>query len=305
MYPLLLKPATKSYLWGGEKLKSEYNIEGEFPLAEAWVMSAHKNGESTVLNGNEKDKALSVVLKKWGIAEDLPLIKLIDAKQKLSLQVHPDEAYAAAHENSHGKTEMWYIIAARRGAEIIYGLNKTLNKDELAAAIENGSITDYCNHLPVKAGDAFLINAGTLHAIGDGILVAEVQQSSDLTYRVSDYGRRDKFGNLRELHIEKAIAVTTLQKSEIPVQTVPQKTDYGSIRKLSETPYFKVDLINLQGEKTVFSKKSFTAITLLNGSLTATFDSETLTAVKGQSLFIPSGIKVTLNGTAEFLQTVN
>ena len=225
--PFLLSPAAKDYLWGGSRLNDDFgkNIDCS-PLAETWECSTHPDGFSVVASGADAGKTLPEVLQlrpeylgnhplqtMQGKAELPVLIKLIDAKQKLSVQVHPDDDYALRCENSLGKTEMWYILDAEPDAQLIYGLKKDLSKEDFEKAIKDGTIEDKVNYVPVKRGDAFLIPAGTLHAIGSGIVLAEIQQSSDTTYRVYDYGRLGLDGNPRPLHIEKALQVTNLSSS--------------------------------------------------------------------------------------------
>ena len=191
MYPLLLKPAVKDYLWGGTRLKTEYKYETDKEIAaEAWVLSCHKDGADRVENGSLAGKTLSEVIEHWGDkaigekAVKFPyfplLIKLIDAKDRLSVQVHPDDEYALKNEGEFGKTEMWYVVDCDEGAQLIYGFNKELTRDEFKKSIEDNTFLDYVNKVNVKKGDVFFIEAGTLHAIGGGILLAEVQQNCNL-----------------------------------------------------------------------------------------------------------------------------
>lgn len=199
-YPLLLAPAIKDYIWGGTRLKTAFGFSGSGETAaEAWVLSSHADGASAVINGPLSGQSLPEVLEQWGPAalgeraaafSDFPLlIKLIDARDRLSIQVHPDNAYALAHEGEYGKTEMWYVVDCEPGAKLIYGFNRGLTKTEFRQRIQDNTLEEVCNAVPVGKGDVFFIEAGTLHAIGAGILIAEVQQNSNTTYRVSDYGR--------------------------------------------------------------------------------------------------------------------
>ena len=216
MYPLLLKPAMKDYLWGGTKLKDEWGFETDKDIAaEAWLLSCHKDGNGVVMNGTLKGKTFSEVLSLWGkeaLGEraekfsDFPiLIKFIDAKQSLSVQVHPDDEYALKNEGEFGKNEMWYIVDCEEGAELIYGFKENISKEEFERRIKDNTLPEVCNYVPVKKGDVFFIEAGTLHAIGAGILICEVQQNSNSTYRVWDFGRVGADGKPRELHIDKAL----------------------------------------------------------------------------------------------------
>lgn len=314
MYPLLLKPVFKDYIWGGNRLKSEFGFEtAEKNIAEAWVLSCHKNGESEIENGEYKGKKLSEVLKKWGIITadsfngQMPyfplLIKLIDAKEKLSVQVHPNDEYAFLNEKEFGKTEMWYIIDAEPNAEIIYGFKKDITKEEIKSHILNGTLTDVCNYVPVKKGDAVIIPAGTLHAIGKGILIAEVQQNSNTTYRVFDYGRTDVNGNLRELHIGKALDVVNTEKSEeLSVEAYEYSEHNGMLeRELAKCKYFTVKLLNLDGTVNITPEHNFASVLVLNGNLQIHYGDNVLNVKKGHNIFIPGGITVEFNGNAELL----
>ena len=206
MYTLKLKPALKDYLWGGTRLKTEYKMETNLEkVAEAWVLSTHKDGAGIVLNGELEGKTLTEAVAAFGtdcLGENgkkfsyFPiLIKLIDAKDDLSVQVHPDDEYALRVEGEYGKTEMWYIVDCEEGATLYYGFKEEISKEQFRAKIADNTITDVLNKVPVKKGDVFFIPSGTIHAIGKGILIAEIQQNSNTTYRVSDYGRLGADGN--------------------------------------------------------------------------------------------------------------
>ena len=228
-HPLFLEPSFKNYLWGGMRLKTDFNKQtGLVPLAESWELSCHKDGQSRIANG----EFTGVLL--WDFLSSHPnamgtkatsyayfplLIKLIDAKDNLSVQVHPDNAYALQNEGESGKTELWYIVDCEEGASLFYGFARAVSKDEFRRHIEDETLPEILNRVPVHKGDVFYIPAGTLHAIGKGILIAEIQQSSNSTYRVYDYGRVATDGNPRPLHIEKALDVTCLDaaKEDAPV----------------------------------------------------------------------------------------
>ena len=220
-----LAPAFKDYLWGGTRLRDEYGKNCDFDkVAESWELSCHKDGPSVVADGEDKGLTLREYIEKHGKAvlgtdceafEDFPiLIKLIDAKDNLSVQVHPDNDYAQRVEGEYGKTEMWYIVDCDEGAELLYGFKHEISKEEFAERIANNTLLDVTNNVPVHKGDVFFIKAGTLHAIGKGILIAEIQQNSNTTYRIYDYGRVGKDGKPRELHVEKAKDVTKLAPAE-------------------------------------------------------------------------------------------
>ena len=280
MYPLLLKAPLKDYLWGGTRLKEEYGFESDKEkVAEAWVLSCHKDGNSIVKNGEYAEKTLQEVLDIWG-KEALGaksdrftyfpvLIKLIDAKDRLSVQVHPDDEYALKNEGEYGKTEMWYVVDCEEGAELIYGFNQDISQGEFLERISSNTLSPVCNYVPVKKGDVFFIEAGTLHAIGKGILIAEVQQNSNTTYRVSDYGRLGADGKPRELHIKQAVDVTKTEKPTKPYGNVGDVTLYpfGTVRELSSCEYFTAELINLDGNVGIYDNESFISLLILEGEV--------------------------------------
>lgn len=293
--PVKLTPAFKDYLWGGERLKTEFHKNTNMtPLAESWELSAHKDGQSVVTTGDCAGmpltdyitaigkEALGTACEKY---DYFPLlIKLIDAKGDLSVQVHPSDEYALTHEGEYGKTEMWYILDCEEDAALYYGFKEDTTREEYEAAIKEGRLTDILNRVPVKRGDVFFIPAGTVHAIGAGILICEIQQNSNTTYRVYDYNRRDKNGNLRPLHVEKALAVSDLRKSpDLP--EIPDGTDV----LLAECGYFEVRRLRFAGEGTVnATAKSFTALTVTEGEGTLSDGESILSFRKGDTLFIPA-----------------
>ena len=305
-YPLLLKPVLKSYLWGGDRLKSEFGFASSEPVtAEAWMLSCHKDGSNIVANGALAGHALPEVLQKWGY-EELPiLIKLIDAKQKLSIQVHPDQAYARLHEGDNGKTEMWYVVDCAEGAELSYGFQKKISREEFQARIENNTLDEVLNHVPVQRGDVFFIEAGTLHAIGEGILIAEIQQSSNTTYRVSDYGRLDANGKPRALHVQKALDVTVTDTPSRPYGQIGAVTQHahGSERTLCECELFKVTLIDLNGEKCA-KTDTVSALLVLDGQTTLQYEGGESELAKGDSVLIPKDCEVTLHGKGRLIYTI-
>lgn len=314
MYPLKLKPAIKDYLWGGTKLKEDFGFKTDKEIAaEGWMLSAHKDGENIILNGELEGKTLSEALALWGksaIGERAAafsyfpiLIKLIDAKQSLSVQVHPDDEYALEHEGEYGKTEMWYIVDCDEGAELIYGFENEISKEEFRRRIEDNTLTEVCNSVPVHKGDVFFIKAGTLHAIGAGILIAEVQQNSNSTYRVYDFGRVGADGKPRELHIEKAIDVTSLKKPTIPYGQVGMVTSEGedSYRELAKCSLFGTGVISLREKFSIKTNGSFTSLVVLEGEATLCWKDGEMDIKKGDSIFIPAEFSVNLKGNAEIL----
>lgn len=303
MYPIKLKPALKDYLWGGDRLKRDYGIETDMDIvAEAWVLSCHPDGPSVVDNGEYAGLTLPQLIEKLGDEalgtkakefEFFPiLVKLIDAKGNLSIQVHPSDEYALKNEGQYGKTEMWYVVDCDEGAYLYYGLNCTLTEEEFRERIENNTVLEVLNKVPVKKGDCFFIKSGTIHAIAEGLLIAEIQQNSNLTYRVYDYGRVDANGNPRELHVEKAIKV-----SELAPPTLP----YGQpdSDRLAECKYFTCDRLSVSGNtEIVVDGESFQSVLCLKGN--ATVGGVAIKA--GESIFLPANMgKVEIDGNAEFI----
>ncbi|MBQ6885262.1 MAG: class I mannose-6-phosphate isomerase [Clostridia bacterium] len=316
MYPLLLKAPLKDYLWGGRRLIEEFNFESDNEIAaEAWMLSCHKDGDSIVRNGKFAGMTLQQAIESWGKAalgkkaadfSYFPiLIKLIDAKDRLSIQVHPDDEYAMFHEGEYGKTEMWYVVDCDEGAQLIYGFNQNITQGEFLERINNNNLSPVCNYVPVKKGDVFFIEAGTMHAIGKGILIAEVQQNSNTTYRVSDYGRLGADGKPRQLHIKQAVEVTNTQKPVKPYGNVGDITLYpfGTVRELASCEYFNTELINLDGNVGIYDNDSFISLLVLNGEASLSYTGGMMRLKKGDSVFLPAGLKISLCGAAEILYT--
>lgn len=316
MYPLLLKAPLKDYLWGGRRLIDEFNFESEKDVAaEGWMLSCHKDGHSIVRNGEFAGMTLQHAIDFWGKkalgkkAEKFDyfpiLIKLIDAKDRLSVQVHPDDDYALSHEGEYGKTEMWYIVDCEEGAQLIYGFNQDISRGEFLERINNNNLSPVCNYVPVKKGDVFFIEAGTMHAIGKGILIAEVQQNSNTTYRVSDYGRLGADGKPRQLHIKQAVEVTKTQKPARAYGNIGDVTIYpfGTVRELSACQYFTTELINLNGNVGIYDNDSFISLLVLDGQASLSYTGGMMRLKKGDSVFLPAGLKVSICGTAEMLYT--
>lgn len=313
MYILKLNPVFKDYIWGGTKLRDEYGFQSDLTkLAEGWMLSCHKDGENTIENGKYKGKTLTEVVKlnpdflgeNGQKFEYFPiLIKLIDAKNDLSVQVHPDNEYAMRVEKEYGKTECWYILDCDEDAELIYGFNKSITSEEFKEKIADNTFLETVNKVKVKKGDLFFIEAGTLHAIGKGILLAEIQQNSNTTYRVYDYGRLGADGKPRELHVEKAIDVTNCTP---PTRSTNPEgeliiCDGYSTQLLTKCDLFNVEKVSVDNEYTyVADKKSFVSILVTEGNATV----EEIQIKKGDSLFIPANYgKFTISGKAELIFT--
>ena len=299
MRPFLLKAAIKDYIWGGTRLRDEFGKESDSErLAESWELSCHPDGESIIDSGEYKGVALGEFLRRHPEAagEDFcsgdrfpVLVKLIDAKDDLSLQVHPDDRYAGIHENDSGKTEMWYIIAAEEGAGIVYGFREKLSKTELRRAIEENRVMDTVRRVPVKTGDTFFIPPGTIHAIGKGIVLAEIQQSSNVTYRVYDYGRLGTDGKPRELHIEKALDVTDTEPSELYLPPKTVRTHGLAVQHLADCPYFHVIKFDIYDRLNSVGQFRFAHALFIDGCGTVEYDGGSIEVKKGSSVFFPCG----------------
>ena len=272
-------PAYKDYIWGGEKLKTEFGKDAPFTrVAESWELAAHRDGTSG-FEGEAFDLAelfrdrRELVGRNADKFERFPMIvKLIDAKDNLSVQVHPSDEYALANEGSYGKTEMWYVAEAEEGAGLYIGFNRDITEKEFRDLIKENRLQEVLNFIPVKAGEWFFIEAGTVHAIGKGVVIAEVQQNSNLTYRLYDYGRVGADGKPRELHVEKGVAVSKL---------CAYKPD-----KRSSCEYFSCEKADWNGSlKLVADEKSFVAVVTLSGS----FRVDGRAYGKGDTLFVPAG----------------
>lgn len=313
-YPIKLQPVFKEIVWGGNRLKNDYGFKSDlYNIAEAWMLCARNDGDNVVINGKYKGMSFTnltaehkeLLGKKASKYEEFPLlIKFIDAKSDLSVQVHPDDEYARIHENSYGKTEAWYILDCDEGAELIYGFNKELTREEFKKSIEDNTFLDYVNKVKVKKGDVFFIAAGTLHAIGGGILLAEVQQNCNTTYRVYDYGRLVN-GKPRELHVDKAIDVT---------DTVPEtrsgKPDGEKIaldgavsQELCQCEFFKMSTLDVDGEYAFdVDDESFVSLLITSGTGTVVCGENSVDVTSGESVFLPADIgKTVLKGNLRIL----
>lgn len=303
----LLDPAIKETIWGGSKLKEEYSKQSnKANIAESWECSVHPKGLSKVINGKYKGKYLRDVLiahpeylrKKIKNINDFPfLIKFIDAKENLSVQVHPSDEYARKHEHgAFGKTEMWYIIEAENNAELVYGFYDDISKQQLAKSVYNGEIEKYLNKVRTKQNDVFFIPAGTVHGIGAGNLILEVQENSDITYRLYDYNRIDKNGNKRELHIEKALEAVDYKKiADIrqPMRLLKYQKGYAK-ELLCRCKYFVVErvIINTEAKIGIVSDSNISVFVCIDGQgKIFSENNQTLNIQKGNSVFISNIVK--------------
>ena len=317
--PFLLQPACKEALWGGQKLKEHFGKQADLDnIAESWECSTHPEGPSTVTTGEHKGMLLTEVLQKYPeylgthprSKGELPiLVKFIDARQKLSVQVHPDDEYAKLYERGQlGKTEMWYVLEADKDAELIYGFYSDMDSVAVRQSLANGTIEKYLQKVKVQQDDVFYIPAGTVHGIGAGNLIAEVQESSNLTYRLYDYDRTDKQGQKRELHLEKALAVADL-KARQPLRVL-RYTPGCATEFLCRCKYFQVErlLLNTEDKKKLAElytgSNSFQALLCIDGAGQLVMsDGEKLTYTKGSCIFIPANAgNLQLCGKTQFLK---
>ncbi|MCR5487134.1 MAG: class I mannose-6-phosphate isomerase [Lachnospiraceae bacterium] len=292
MSMIKLKPAFKDYVWGGDRLKKDFGKEwaGDV-LAETWELSAHPDGPSMIASGSFAGKTFPEYLKEKGKAilgtnaarfQDFPvLIKFIDARENLSLQVHPGDEYALRHEGQYGKTECWYIVEAKPGAGLYLGLKERLTREEFAEKIRQGTLLESLRFVPVKPGEMYFIHSGTLHAIAAGTLLAEIQQNSNVTYRVYDFGRLGADGKPRPLHIPQAMDVSDLSG-------VMPDMDFGG--HLAVCPYFLVDGLSFAGEAELMADgASFCSVLVTEGSGSICFNGEELPFRRGDSFFVEAG----------------
>ena len=303
LYPLKFSPILKDKIWGGTKLKSLFNKTAQTDkLGESWELSGYEGDESVVTNGFLEGNNLTELIEiymgellgdklydEYGLSFPL-LFKLIDANENLSIQVHPGDEVAAERHNSYGKTEMWYVVDAEPGAELIIGFTKDCTREEYLEALHTDKVEDLLQKVPVTKGDVFFIPAGRVHAIGKGVVVAEIQQSSDITYRIYDYKRKDDQGNERELHTEQALDVINFEASKNP------KTDYkvqlNEIVPLVECEYFTTNMIRFDAPVTrnFGTIDSFVAYMCLEGNMVIESGTEKINVKKGDTLLIPASL---------------
>ena len=349
---LRLHPVGKDYLWGGNRLREEYgkdlNIE---PLAETWECSTHPDGPSVIIEvagckcGQEAVDTVESSEKLCGLGLDevlrmypewlgkrhyseedfggaadgaepkaeLPiLIKFIDAAKDLSVQVHPEDDYALVHENQLGKTEMWYVLDAEPGAKLVYGFSHDVTKEQVLESLRSGTLTNYLQQIPVQKNDVFFVKAGTVHGIGGGVMVAEIQENSNVTYRVYDYDRVDKNGCKRPLHVEKALEVMNLKRADSPRQQMRlMRYQSGSASEiLCRCQYFQVDRVLVSREYRMrVEDTSFQVLLVLDGELEiAKEQAEGVVACdlavrKGDCIFLPAGCgQIAVRGKGQLLQ---
>ncbi len=301
LYPLKFEPILKERLWGGTKLQSVLNkkIESEI-TGESWEISGVTGDVSIVSNGNLSGMSLAELIASQGksllgqsvidrFGTDFPiLIKFIDAKQDLSIQLHPNDKLAKERHNSFGKTEMWYIMDSDSDAKLIVGFNKSVTKEEYSEALKNDTLLNLLNYEQVREGDTFFINTGKIHAIGAGVLLAEIQQTSDITYRVFDFNRRDKNGNLRELHTDLALDAIDYERKDDFVVNYSKRQD--QVNTMVVCPYFKTNFIQLSKnlQLDVAQRDSFIIYMCVGGAVTISTETGEVHLQKGETALVPA-----------------
>ena len=320
--PFLLAPAGTDYLWGGTRLRDDFRKDLLMePLAETWECSTHPDGLSVAASGVHAGRTLKEVLEMHpeylgthpDYQDGLPiLIKFIDAREDLSVQVHPDDDYAAQHENgSLGKTEMWYIVDTEKDARIAYGFCHDMKREVLEKSLRDGSVEKYLQRVKVEKDDVFFISSGTVHALGAGTLVAEIQECSNITYRLYDYGRMGKDGKQRPLHIDQALETANLSGSDRPRQPMRVlKYRKGiAMELLCRCSYFQVErmLVNTEHCREMAQyqtqENSFQVFLCLKGCGSLFMEnSQYLNFFKGDCIFLPArSVPVKIHGNAQLL----
>ena len=303
-YPIKFTPILKETIWGGKKLSELLHKESNSNnIGESWEISGVKNNISLVNNHVFKGKALTdlietykddlvghFIYQKFGNTFPL-LFKFIDANDDLSIQLHPNDAIASKRHNSFGKTEMWYVVDADKGAKLYVGFDKEYSKEEYLEKFNNGEILEMVNEIEVEKGDVFFIETGTVHAIGKGVLVAEIQQTSDITYRIFDWNRTDNEGNSRELHTEQALDAFDFSKTKL--EKIKYENTLNQTETLVECEYFKTNKLTVKGElkKDISSLKSFIVYMCVEGEGIISVNGQKEIITKGETILIPAVVE--------------
>lgn len=314
IYPLQFEPILKDRIWGGEKLKTNLNKAITSKITgESWELSTVEGDVSVIANGGLKGKSLTEVIDEMPneilgtevhhrFGDQFPLLfKYLDAREDLSIQVHPNDELAKKRHNSFGKTEMWYIMQADPEARIIVGFKEDSNADAYLENLKNNTLLTILDDVPVKEGDVFFLETGTVHAIGAGLVVAEIQQTSDITYRIYDFDRKDAQGNTRELHIDNALDAINYDK-------VDAYRTYSKEENLSNTivncPYFTTNFIPLSDAVTVSKTgNSFTVYMCIDGEFDLEYNKNIYSYKKGDTVLIPAAMDYyVINGKASILE---
>jgi len=321
IYPLKFFPVYKDYVWGGRELANFGKSIPEGLVAESWEMSCHPDGVSVISNGEYRGKLLTEIIKEKGTMlvgtglcakhiEKFPLlIKLIDANDNLSVQVHPDDSYAQSHENGeYGKNEVWYVLNANKGAKLVCGLSEGVTREVLEKSVNDGNVENCLNYMEVMPGDVINVPAGLVHAIGKGLLIAEIQQSSNVTYRIYDYDRIDKNGNKRPLHIEKALEVIRFIPGKVTNPDNKFKIRVGSScfkTCLVSNKYFSVELYEANGriEENADGRKFF-AYLFIDGEGEVIYSNGRIKVDRGETVLIPAALgEYTICGRIKAIKT--
>jgi mannose-6-phosphate isomerase len=314
MYPLQFSPILKERIWGGEKLKTILNKSIVSKITgESWELSTVEGDVSVVANGALKGKSLmelidetpneilgTKVYERFG--KQFPLLfKYLDAREDLSIQVHPNDALAKERHNSFGKTEMWYVLQADTDARIIVGFKEDSGKEEYLKHLHDKTLVSILDDVKAKTGDVFFLETGTVHAIGAGLVVAEIQQTSDITYRLYDFDRKDAQGNTRELHVDLALDAINYNKVDTQ-KKYETKTNTSNV--VVDCPYFTTNFIPLE-DKVAVSKsgETFTVYMCVEGSFEIEYDGFKQSYIKGDTVLVPAAINAfMLTGKASILE---
>ena len=303
LYPLVFEPILQDRIWGGTKLKTVLGKENlpTDTTGESWELSAVQGNVSIVKNGSFAGKPLTELLEKYpseilGInvqkqfGTQFPLLfKFLDAREDLSIQVHPNDELAKQRHNSFGKTEMWYVMQADEGSRIIVGFKEKSSPEEYLEHLKNKNLIDILNEVPAKKGDVFFLETGTIHAIGAGIMIAEIQQTSDITYRVYDWDRVDAEGNSRELHVEQALDAMNYNPTDTQKQYGKEENKCNT---MVDCPYFTTNYLPLNGNLDVEKNVgSFTVYICTEGAYTINAEGQSYTFKKGDTVLVPAGLK--------------
>jgi len=317
MYPLKFSPVYKKIIWGGTKIKSYFNRDmTDDNIAESWEICSRSDGMSIISNGELEGRALQSVIDEYGekllgkqvvkqFGSDFPLlIKLIDANDDLSVQVHPDDAYARLCGEKNGKNELWYIVDAKENANLVYGLKKEVTKEKFAESVEKGIVAETLNKISVKSGDALFIPAGTVHAILSGLLIAEIQQNSNTTYRIYDWNRLDSSGTGRELHVDKALDVISFKQlpNEPSVLLNDENKDY-KLKAILRSEFFNVDEANINVKYNLRADgNGFFILMNLQGCGNINYSEGNLEITAGETVLIPADLgKFSITGELKLL----
>lgn len=313
-YPLAFDPILKERIWGGEKLKTQFNKPIVSKITgESWELSTVEGDVSVVSKGDFAGKPLTSLIESYPIeilgtsvykrfGKQFPLLfKFLDAREDLSIQVHPNDALAKKRHNSLGKTEMWYVMQAEDDARIIVGFKENSNQEEYLFNLKNNKLLSILDEVQVQEGDVFFLETGTVHAIGAGLVIAEIQQTSDITYRLYDFDRKDAHGNTRELHVDLALDAINYQKQE--TQKIYFKEPNTS-NAIVDCPYFTTNFIPLDGTFAVNKTgETFTVYMCVEGSFTITCDGVERHYKKGDTILIPAALQeFILKGNASILE---